>query len=628
MGEPERTAATTCAPPPPSPPGTPAPRPGRLGRIARAAFGGDGVLAAFGGALLLYFVLTPGMFQGKLSGDGLIDFLYLPSVFVHGTLDMSKAHRENKAGWGLPRIRGKMANEKPIGPPLMWAPFYGVGVGLEAVARANGGLRGQPVGSSSVVYWMVGCGTLVWGFVGLRVLYALLRRRFGRGAARFGVAGAVFGTALLWYLTMQPSYQHGLAFVTVVLLVERWDAWRSRLTAWRCAALGALGGLAVLVRAQEVTFLLLPAADVAIGLARAVHARWTGRDTGAGTPAAWLGRGLALGAGALLVAGLQPLCWLIAFGTLLPPLARDGYMRWTYPELVGTLFALRGGLLAWHPIVYLAFAGVVLSVRRLGALGLGLLVMFGLQLYIDACPRDWWGEWGYGCRRLCDLTVLFGVGLAALYARLGPRGRVATLAAAALLVAWNVAGIETLRHARMPSSGTRAMGAWEWLETAGAPQAAAALVKRTGWPFAWPASVPFALAHGTHPRVYEETAGAYVNQERTFYLNLAHPEYRRLHVRGLTVERGRVLVAGTAQRPARLLVPLFWRGAIRLDVKGRFPAGELRLRWNGRFVPLERTAAMIRGLVPGDRTRFGVNEIELWGPPGTELTYLYVTAPR
>src|SRR5262249_52785112 len=76
-----------------------------------------------------------------------------------------------------------------------------------------------------------------------------------------------------------------------------------------------------------------------------------------------------LGGAAFLVFLPQLLVWHYYFGEPRSPLVPVQYMRWSAPAIVGMLFSMRGGLLAWSPVVYLSLAGLGLERRRLAALG-------------------------------------------------------------------------------------------------------------------------------------------------------------------------------------------------------------------------------------------------------------------
>jgi hypothetical protein len=577
----------------------------------------DPVLAALMVVLALYYVATRGVFQGKGSGDGIVDFLFLPSVLVHHTLDVTAASVESRH-WDMPVMNGRMTNYLPIGPPIAWAPLYLLGLGIEKGVRPLGLLAGEPFGVNAFSYWMCGLATLLWSFAGLAAAHRLLERHLGRSAARFGVAGAVLATSLTWYIVTQPLYQHALSFALVSILVERWDSWRADLTVRRCLALGALGGAAALVRQQDVVWLLLPAADLLAGVVRDRRA-------------AWIGRGAAMSAAALAVFAPQLLVWTYYFGAPRSPLMDVPYMRWDAPSFVGVLFSSRGGLLAWSPIVYLALAGLWLGRRRLGALAPGLGGLFLLQLYVDAAAWDWWGSWGYGARRFCGLAVVFAMGLGALWAEAeSSRWRRRALAlAAAVLALGNFLAMESARALRLGSSEDT-WAAWERLSSAGAPAGVVATFRRLGWPFAWPASIPFALIHRVPVRTFEEVYGSYFCY-RGFWehdvmsdeARLDRPETRRYLVRGFgepEPETPLVAVEGTPARPARLLAPLFRSEALRVHVNGAIAEGPpLEIRWNGEAVAVQRQPEGLVFELPASQVRHEVNELGLVLPPGSRL---------
>src|SRR5262249_34261318 len=190
----------------------------------------------------------PGIFQGKGSGDGIIDFLFLPSLVTHGTLDIRRADADAHF-WVMPVINGRMTNHFPIGPPILWSPMYLLSLGIEKIVRPFGRLRGQPFGVNAFSYWMCGLATLLWSLVGIRAVYRLCERHLGRGPARVGILGAVLGTPIIWHIVTQPLLQHALSFALCSILVERWDAWRAEgFNLRRSIAMGALGGLVALVR--------------------------------------------------------------------------------------------------------------------------------------------------------------------------------------------------------------------------------------------------------------------------------------------------------------------------------------------------------------------------------------------
>ena len=97
-------------------------------------------------ALVVYYVATRGVFQGKASGDGLFGFQYLRSIVFFHTLDMKQALPEYVPFFGYSGPGHHMPNRCPFGPvfvvdavlPGRRAPFTGCAAGAQAV---GGGLR-------------------------------------------------------------------------------------------------------------------------------------------------------------------------------------------------------------------------------------------------------------------------------------------------------------------------------------------------------------------------------------------------------------------------------------------------------------------------------------------------------
>jgi hypothetical protein len=581
----------------------------------------DRVLLALGVGLVLYYAATPqGLFQGKASGDGLVNFLYLPSVVLHRTLDMTQAARE-AGSWQMPLVDGHMPNPKAAGPALFWLPFYLAGLGVEALLGALHLAGGKPFGAGPIAFFACGLGTLAYGLWGLGLLFRLTARRLGVGAARIGVVGAALATPALWYLVHQPAYPHGLTLALAAWFIERWEAWRGSPNMRRFVALGAIAGLAMLVRMQEGILLALPAIDLGAALVR--------RQRRAATVVL---EGAACLAAALAVFALQLGLWLHDYGSLLPQQLQLGFMRWSEPSLVGTLFSLRGGLFTWSPIFYLALLGLYVGRRALGPLAPALLIVFGLDAYVNACALDWWGSWSFGARRFVDVSVVVAVGLGALWCRLpGSRGRAALVGVLIACVLIELRLVEKMRTGRIPSSATHAAAGWRWLEMAGAPGPAVSLFRWIGWPPAWPASLPFAVLHRVHPTAFEDVYGEYLLERRykdhsidhyavvleQLLVTAANPAQQRFFVDGFGPLAGRVLPV-VAPR-ARLFLPLFEHESVHLGVEGVLPAGETFVSWNQQRLPIVRDGRGLALDVPRGLADHGVNELELLLPPGASI---------
>lgn len=622
----------------------------------------DPALFALSLFLCVYYATTQGIFQGKASGDGYLGFLYLPGLVFHRSFDLALAAPEYVGILGR-EVTGHVANPCPIGPLIFWAPPYLLGLAVRKVLWLLGASKLLPAAASAALlsaapggrlephgpfdYWMAGLGSLFAGILGIYVLHRLLRRHLPEAASRVGVACAILGTPLCWYLVTQPLYQHAVSFLAVTLFIERWDAWRrpaapvagpvgapAPLSPRRAAMLGALAGYMMLVRVQEGVFLLLPGLDV---LAAIVAALRGPRPLPERAAAAL--RAAAPGALLVLVAALcflpQLALWRWDYGTLRAPQA-PGHMRWANPALLETLCSMRAGLLPWSPLLYLALPGLLVGRRALGGLAWRLALLFLIEWYVNAAAWDYHGSWGFGPRRFTDATIVWAAGVGGLYAACRPRWRPLLGAALVALCLWNLCLTDLLRRRRIKNSAVGAFRTSQWVRWAGGPPWLERLADRVGYPFAWPAALAYSLLYRMPLTQFEGLIGNYILERdwriRSFILTpgFAFADRPAYVVSGVAAPPTGGWPEG-AQVPAgpelRLVIPLSAREPVRLRLLGDFAQRnrEVEVRWNGERLPQEpaQGPGVISVLVPERLThaRARLNELVFSRlPPGTRLS--------
>ena len=322
-------------------------------------------------ALVVYYVATRGVFQGKASGDGWFGFQYLRALVFFRTLDMRAPLPEYVQFFGLSGPGHHMPNRCPFGPVFLQMPFYLVACAIHGIA----GLLHRPWavtnGQSPFEAWVAALSTLGAVLVGWRATYLLVERHAGRTAARVGFIAAVWATPIAWYAVTQPFYQHGLAFCFVAVLVDYWDCTRGDASPRRMVLLGLLGGAGMMMREQEALWLLLP------GLEALWHVV-AGDARGGPTRARWLVGGIVLSLAALVAFSPQMLVWWYYTGSPLQPVQIEP-LRPTSPFFVVTLFSTRGGLFPWSPVLYASLLGLFFAGRARG-LVLALVAVFALEI--------------------------------------------------------------------------------------------------------------------------------------------------------------------------------------------------------------------------------------------------------
>jgi hypothetical protein len=439
----------------------------------------------------------------------------------------------------------------------------------------------------------------------------------GRDAARLGATVAVWATPIAWYAVTQPLYQHGCAFGAVALLVERWDARLGDDRPARFVWLGLLGGMAMMMRAQEVLYLLLPAGEILVRLWRPPEGSSRRR---------WLVGGLVFGAAALLAFAPQLFVWRYYTGAFTPVQAEP--IRWGTPMWMVALFSTRSGLFPWSPIAYASVLGLVLA-RKARTLTYSLLAVFALELYIVAAAWVPSGAYSYGARRLSDAAPLLGLGTALLYDRLSamPWRRRAVAAFTALCVALTCFSMEMQRAHGVSSSGGFARTAGKYLEQVGAPVWLQRFFETVGYPFVQPMGWLFALYHRAPVYAFEGVVGNFqLDRDGQWFTLLS--DWRNLPLQRdhrANVAAGLVLEDKAPARvigPVRLLVSMFAQEKIAVRIPAQVAEGPVAVIWNGRAVPVTRRPDLLWFEVPAALVRPGVNELSLDVPIGSRLTSL------
>lgn len=401
--------------------------------------------------LIALFLLTLPFVSPKFRGaDEIQYFSYLRSAVFDHDLDFTDEYRHfyERDPQGLAAFKatfldrreeltGRPINFAPLGSALLWSPFYLVAHAGVLAARALG--AGVAADGFSPPYLVAASlASALYGLAGLLLVHALLRRvgGFGEPAATWSVVALAYGSPLLYYLTVAPGFSHASSLFAVALLLWLWLA-RPEGGLGHWALVGAAGGLAALVREQELLFLAAPALYLAW---RACARREIARS---------LARGLVMGAAALLVFTPQLLAYHALNGRYGPSKLVQRKLSLGSPHFLEVLFDPGHGLFLWCPLLLVATAGLVAAWRRPpagdgrrvpGRLAVAALALaFLLQVWINGALESWSQAGAFGSRRFVSATPVFAWGLAALLAAAEARvPRKALLAGVLLALWWNV----------------------------------------------------------------------------------------------------------------------------------------------------------------------------------------------
>ena len=360
-----------------------------------------------------------------INGDAKQYYAWLQSAVFDRDLDFSNQYQLLYGGDGASKNVwlttktpvGRLTNMMSAGPAILWSPFFLV------TALILGAFRAEPLnGMEPALQASVGVAGVFYATLGGWLVYRTCALWFSRTASFWAAMTVWLAGSALYYTLVSPTYSHATSLFAVSLFVYVWqkgyqarnaegtEAARAgdstRTVVRRMLLLGALGGLAAMVRWQDVIVLLLPAAELLRDCARK---RVSVVSVTAGC--------LALGAAALAAMSPQLFAWYAVYGSPVVMPQGAGFMRWTQPEVLNLLFSLRHGLFTWTPCFLLAVAGLPFLVRRDRFVGWTTIAMLALAVYVNAVVWDWWAGEAFGARRFIGYSAFFALGLAALLSR-------------------------------------------------------------------------------------------------------------------------------------------------------------------------------------------------------------------
>lgn len=387
------------------------------------------------GLALLLLLASLGV-EPEFRADSVSYFAWLRSAWFDHDLDFANEW----AHWGLeaqPRTpTGLRRNVHSVGPALLWSPFYLV---ADLYVAATGAF---PRDGYGLPYRRAAAfGTLVAVLLGAWLLARLLAPRVGSRTAVLVAAASVLGSPMVYYALVVPTMAHGATFGAAAAFLWAWDRARRRpsLAAW--CVLGALLGLATLMRWQAATLGLLVLPLAIHGLARR------------GVRPAWV-----MGAAAAGLAAFSPqlLAWHALYGRFFTIPQGEGFMDWSSPHLVDVLVSADHGLFAWTPLMLLGVLGLILGLREDGMLFGGALAVFVATAWVNGGVYDWAAGDAFGARRFDLVVPLLALGLAiftkATASVLRRRPLLAPAALLAVVVAWNLGFVQLFRRGGYPGA--------------------------------------------------------------------------------------------------------------------------------------------------------------------------------
>jgi hypothetical protein len=398
--------------------------------------------------LILLFLLTLPLSNPWVRGDGVGYYAFARAMLIEHRLDFTKDWLEANTSFRMDRVdaaghllpgqytsTGHIDNHFSVGPAMLWSPFLlAAHSGVILYDRFGGHVSAD--GFSKPYLVAMALGTAVYGFLAVAISFQLARRYVSERWAFLAAVSIWFATPLPVYMYFNPSWSHAHSAFTAALFAWYWATTQDDRTWKQWAILGAIGGLMLDVYYVSAVVLLFP-------LLESIAGYWHELKEGDAESARHLFFGNLLFAGALFFALLPTMiAKRIIYGTFL----KSGYEHlwvWNSPALLEVGFSADHGLFSWNPVLIFSFAGLFCLRKYDRKLGDYSIVVVAALLYVIGCYADWDGISSFGSRFFVSLTVLFVLGLAALwgwFARTWQEQRTVILAwsAMAVLVLWNL----------------------------------------------------------------------------------------------------------------------------------------------------------------------------------------------
>jgi hypothetical protein len=295
---------------------------------------------------------------------------------------------------------GYVRNRMPIGPAIIWAPLFLLVTSAVWIARLLG--SGYPLdGYGRLFQASAGLTGVLASGLGSWAAYRAAALLFERRAAVWSVVTLWLSSSTIYYSVVSPTYSHAPSMLAVGVFWLVWVRTLAMQSVARYGALGALCGIAALMRWQDALLILVPLVD----------AVWHRRELGMARCAGSVG---AYAMMALIAFTPQMYVWATLYGAPLAIPQGEGFLQWRQPALMSVLFSDYHGLFSWTPIVVLSVVGLVPLLLRVPLVGTAASLFLLTSWYVNAAAADWWAGEAFGARRFISCFPVFVLGLGAL----------------------------------------------------------------------------------------------------------------------------------------------------------------------------------------------------------------------
>jgi len=347
-------------------------------------------------------------------------YLYLPATFIYHDLKrvaflpeiIEKYQPSFSPDQAFPIENGNQVMKYSAGMAVLYLPFFAAG---HAIAK----LTNYPADGFSLPYQAaIHLGGVLAAILGLWFLRKILLRYFPDRTVGWTLLLIALGTNFFNYATFDAANAHGWLFLLLALLTHLSIRYHERPTLRGAAGIGAVIGLAALVRPTEVLFAIVPLLW-GVGSVAALRERlfffkknW----------AHVLLAGIALAA----IGSIQLIYWKYVSGHWFVYSYGDQGFSFLRPHFVDVFFSYRKGWLVYTPLMVFAMVGFAIAdwpgpKSAIRNPKFAIVTFFLLNTWVVCAWDIWWYGGAFGQRAMVQSYPLLAFPLAAFLVFMGKR---------------------------------------------------------------------------------------------------------------------------------------------------------------------------------------------------------------
>ncbi|HEY6161837.1 MAG TPA: hypothetical protein VI112_11450 [Bacteroidia bacterium] len=351
-----------------------------------------------------------------VQSDGKGYYAYLPALFIYHDLHFNffdpvekKYYNPNTYYDFRTQHNGRTVDKYFAGTALAELPFFLIAHGLTKLSPepADGYSKFYPV--------LVNIAALFYLLLGLIYTRNLLRAfQVNDNLIAFILLLLVYGTNLFYYAVVEPGMSHVYSFAFIGMFVyyaRKFFITHHKPTVFYCAAL-----LGVIVLIRPVNGLIVLSLPFIAGSNSKLR---EGVSFLLGNFAALFLAALMM----FLIAGIQPLLYLIQTGdAFIYTYGGEGF-NWLHPHALGFLFSYKKGLFVYTPLLFFSLPGFIYLWKNDRYRFWSLLVFSGLLVYVLCSWWNWWYGGSFGQRVMIDYYIFAALLIAFAYKRFEKRSQ-------------------------------------------------------------------------------------------------------------------------------------------------------------------------------------------------------------